>query len=81
MPSQYELLFLKMNKWKLSFLDVEMPQKGNKFVTTVYHKHIVSGVYTHFDSFPPTTYKCGMIYTLTFGCFEYIPTALTFIMS
>ena len=33
---------------KLSFLDVEVSQEGNKFATTVYRKPMFSGVYTHF---------------------------------
>ena len=40
---------------KLSFLDVEVSREGNKFATTVYYKPTFSGVYTHFDSFLPTT--------------------------
>ena len=55
---------------KLSFLDVEVCREGNKFVTSVYRKPTFSGVYTHFDSFLPSTYKFGMIYTLTFRCFS-----------
>ena len=55
---------------KLSFLDVEVSHQGNKFVTTVYRKPTFSGVYTHFDSFLPSTYKFGMIYTLVFRCFR-----------
>ena len=49
---------------KLSFLDVEVSRQQGKFVTTVYRKPIFSGVYTHFDSFLPTVYKVGVIYTL-----------------
>ena len=55
---------------KLSFLDVEVSQEGNKFATTVYHKPMFRGVYTHFFSFLPTTYKFSMIYTLVFRCFS-----------
>ena len=35
----------------LSFLDVEEPKEGNKFVTTINCKPIFIGFYTHFDSF------------------------------
>ena len=55
---------------KLSFLHVEVSQEGNKFATTVYRKPTISNVYTHFDSFLPTTYKFSMIYTLVFRCFS-----------
>ena len=30
----------------------------------------IDGVYTHFDSFLPPTYKFSMIYTLVFRCFS-----------
>ena len=39
----------KNGKW--SFLDAEVSQVGNKFVTTVYRKPTFNGVYVHFDSF------------------------------
>ena len=55
---------------KLSFLDVEVSRDGNTFVTSVYRKPTFSGVYTHFDSFLPSTYKIGMSYTLVFRCFR-----------
>ena len=55
---------------KLSFPHVEASQEGNKFATTVYRKPTFSGVYTHSDSFLPTTYKFSMIYTLVFRCFS-----------
>ena len=55
---------------KLTFLDVDVSREGNKFVTTVYRKLTFSGVYTHCDSFLPTTYTFGMIYTLAFRCFS-----------
>ena len=34
----------------------------------VYRKPTFSGVYTHFDSFLPTTHKFSIIYTLVFRC-------------
>ena len=42
---------------KLSFLDVELSRQQSKFGTTVYRKPILSGMYTHFDSFLPEVYK------------------------
>ena len=53
---------------KLSFLDAELSQERNKFTTTVCCKPTLSGVYTHSDSFLPTTYKFSLIYTLAFRC-------------
>ena len=61
------------NNGKLSFLDVEVSRGRNKFVTTVYRKSTFCGVYTHFYSFLPTTYKFGMIYTFGFRCFSIFP--------
>ena len=53
---------------KLSFLDVDVSREGSKFATTVYHNPTFSGVFKHFDSFLPTTYKFSMIYTSVFRC-------------
>ena len=47
-----------------------MSRDGNTFVTSVYRKPTFSCVYTHFDSFLPSTYKIGMIYTLVFRYFR-----------
>ena len=55
---------------KLSFLDAEVSREGNKFATNAYRKPPFSGVYTHFDSFLPTTYKFTIIYTLVFRSFS-----------
>ena len=41
---------------KLSFLDVNVFREEGQFVTNVYRKPTFSGVYTHFESFLPTTY-------------------------
>ena len=55
---------------KLSFLDVEVSRERREFVTTVYRKPTFSVVYTHFESFLPTVYKFGMVYTLAYRCFK-----------
>ena len=47
----------------MSFLDVEISRENGKFVTTVYPKHTFSGVYSHFESFLPSTHKLGVLYT------------------
>ena len=49
---------------KISFLNVNVIREQGKFVTSVYRKPTFSGVYTHFDSFLPDTYKISMINTL-----------------
>ena len=55
---------------KISFLDVSVIREQGEFTTSVYRKPTFSGVYTHFDSFLPDTYKIGMIYTLANRCFR-----------
>ena len=59
--SNMNFTFEQEKNGKLSFLDVEVSRDGNTFVTSVYRKPTFSGVYTHFDSFLPSTYKIGMI--------------------
>ena len=53
-----------------SFLKCKRWYHEGKFVTTVYRKPTFSGVYTHFESFLPTIYKFGMVYTLAYRCFK-----------
>ena len=55
---------------KISFLDVNVIREQGKFILSAYRKPTFSGVYTHFDSFSPGTYKIGMIYTLINRCFR-----------
>ena len=54
---------------KMSFLDVEISRENATFVTTIYRQPTFSGVYTHFESFLPSTHKFGMLYTLVYRCF------------
>ena len=49
---------------KMSFLDVQSIREDKAFTTSVYGKSTFSGVYTYFDSFLPSTYKFGTVYTL-----------------
>ena len=53
-----------------SFLDVEISRESGKFATSVYRKPTFSGVYTHFDSFVPMSFKFGMIFTIIHRCFQ-----------
>ena len=62
--------FFEEEKNGKSFRDVEVSQDKGKFVKPVYRKPTFSGVYTHFESFLPTVYKFGMIYTLAYCCFK-----------
>merc|ERR1739841_460770 len=49
---------------KLAFLDVLVTRIGNAFCTSLYRKPTFSGLYSHYRSYMPDTYKKGLIYTL-----------------
>ena len=49
---------------RISFLDVQISREDKTFTTSVYRKPTFSGVCTHSDSFLPSTYKFGTVYTL-----------------
>ena len=49
---------------KLSFVDVEVIREQGKSTTTFYRKPAFSGVYINFESFLPSVYEFGMVYTL-----------------
>ena len=51
---------------RMSFLDVQNIGEDKTFTASVYCKPSFSGFYTHFDSFLPSTYKLGTVYTLAF---------------
>ena len=55
---------------KLSFLDANVFREERQFLTNVYRKPTFSGVYTHFESVLPTTYKFRMVYTFPYRCFR-----------
>ena len=52
----------------LSFLDIAIIREDKTFTTSAYRKPTFSDVYTHFDSFLPSTYKFG--YTLAYRYFR-----------
>ena len=54
-----------------SFSGVNVIREKGKFITSVYRKPTFSGVYTHFDSFLPDTYKIAMICTIVKDVFRY----------
>ena len=65
------LFFMEREKEdKLSFLDVEIIREQGKFTTTIYRKPTFAGVYSNFESFSPSVYKFGMVYTLVYRCFR-----------
>ena len=51
---------------KFPFLDMEVICEQGKFSTTIYRKPTFSGVYSNFESFLPSVYKFGMVYTLVY---------------
>ena len=53
-----------------SCLDVKICRENDRFTTSIYRKPTFSGVFTHFDSFIPTSYKHGLVNTLIFRCFK-----------
>ena len=52
----------------MSFLDIAIIREDKTFNTSVYRKPTFSGVYKHFDSFLPSTYKFGTVYTSAYRC-------------
>ena len=52
------------------FLDVNIIREQGKFTTSVYRKPTFSRIYTHFDSFLPSSNKIGLLHTLLYRCFR-----------
>ena len=55
---------------RMSFLDVNIIREKDKFTTSVYRKPTFSKIYTHFDSFLPSSNKIGLLHTLLYRCFR-----------
>ena len=51
---------------RMFFLGVQIIRENKTFTTSVYRKPTFRGVYTHFDSFLPSTYKFGTAYALAY---------------
>ena len=58
------------NDNRMSFLDVNIIREKDKFITSVYSKPTFRGIYTHFDSFLPSSNKIGLLHTLLYRCFR-----------
>ncbi len=54
---------------KLAFLDVLVTRIDGAFSTSLYRKPTFSGLYTHYESYMPDTYRKGLIYTLLHRAF------------
>ena len=55
---------------RMSFLNVKIICEDKKITTFVYYKLTFSGVHTHFESFLPSSYTFGAVYTLPYKCFS-----------
>ena len=51
------------------FPDVQIICEDKTFTISVYRKLTISGAFTHFDSFLPSTCKFGIVHTLSYRCF------------
>ena len=49
-----------------NFLNVKVIRKDNVFTTSVYGKPSFSGVYTHFNSYMPFSYKFSLVSAIIF---------------
>ena len=54
---------------KLPFLDVLVTRIEGAFCTSLYRKPTFSGLYSHYRSYMPDTYKKGLVYTLLHRAF------------
>ena len=54
---------------KLPFLDVLVTRNAGSFCTSLYRKPTFSGLYSHFGSYMPDSYKKGLVYTLLHRAF------------
>ena len=62
--------FESENEGKLSFLDVLIFKKNDKFETPLFRKTTFTGLLTNFVSYIPLDYKLGLIKTLIHRCFQ-----------
>jgi hypothetical protein len=54
----------------LPFLDISFKRVNGNFETSVYRKPTFTGLFTNFESFLPTAYKKGFIFSLLFRYFN-----------
>ena len=55
---------------KISFLDILITWTGNELQTSLFYKKTFSGVYLHFNSHLPNTYKKDLIDTLLYRTYN-----------
>ena len=61
--------FEKIQSSCFNFLDDKVIREDKVFTTSVYRKPSFSGVYTHFDSYMPLSYKFSLVSTIIFRSF------------
>ena len=66
---QMKFTFKKEQNNFFNFLNVKVIREDNVFTTLVYRKTSFSGVYTHFDSYMPLSYKFSLVSTIIFRSF------------
>ena len=66
------------NHNKISFLDISISRNNNELETCIFCKRIFSGVYTTFNSFLPTEYKRGLLYTFLYRTYNIVPAIFRF---
>ena len=66
---------------RMSFVDINTICKDKTFTISAYRNTTFGRVYTHFDSFLPSTYTFGTVYTLTYRCFEYAKVGLNYTLN
>ena len=55
---------------RIPFHDLQVIRENKTFTTSFYCKFPFIGVQTHFDSFLPSTYNFGTVYTLAYRYFQ-----------
>ena len=63
---------------RISFLDVNMICEQERFTTSVYRKSTFSGVFTHFDSVLPSSYKLACCINFYADVSRFVQTGLSF---
>ena len=58
------------NENSISFLDIKITRDNSKFMTSVYHKPTLSGVFTNFKSSIPKSYKYNLLLMLLHRAFK-----------
>ena len=58
--------------------DIKITHKIKRFVTSIFSKATLSGVFTNYDSVIFDIYKVGLVQTILFWCFKIFPSRKIF---